>query len=485
MNYTILLRILFFLVVLTLALPAGMNYTGSIAIFVLFTFSFNMLLFLGLVRGASYFDTFIGLFLWLGFWLKIVVRVGFLDSHFHESVGKFAGDGASFDVALLASSVGALGFVVASLVRRWRFPLGFQGEGHETQYLYDFYVQYRKPLWIIITLLVVLVFLTNIYFGFYQRGEVARTSLPFGLNGIFAWLLQFGLASVMAFVIHFEIRFADKLSLVSLLLPLLESFASSVSLLSRGMVLNVSSFAVAGLRVALSGKLKWFKAGLLAALMFFMLFGTSVYLVNQLRLNSYLDGATEQMGIDLRESEDFNSDTVLGQMWLSLIIDRWVGVEGVLAVTASGQQGWDLWGDAWAEKFTPGVLSLYDSRLIDSPYTEERINKKRNHYVSLPGLIAFAWYPGSLLFLFAFTLGAGMIGSVFEYFVWRFGGANPFLVALFSQVLAFRYASFGYVPAQSYLLLGALCLNVLLVLLFDSILRRFQAFSGGGTKVAD
>jgi len=44
------------------------------------------------------------------------------------------------------------------------------------------------------------------------------------------------------------------------------------------------------------------------------------------------------------------------------------------------------------------------------------------------------------------------------------------LCALIAQVVAFRYASFGYVPAQSYLLFGSIFLNVILLYLADKIL---------------
>ena len=42
-----------------------------------FTVVANALLFNRFRRRALYFDTFIGLFLWLGFWLKLSVRIAF------------------------------------------------------------------------------------------------------------------------------------------------------------------------------------------------------------------------------------------------------------------------------------------------------------------------------------------------------------------------------------------------------------------------
>jgi hypothetical protein len=47
-----------------------------------------------------------------------------------------------------------------------------------------------------------------------------------------------------------------------------------------------------------------------------------------------------------------------------------------------------------------------------------------------------------------------------------------------AQVVAFRFASFGYVPAQSYLLFGTLLLNVLMIAAVDWVLRRYYILPG-------
>lgn len=79
-----------------------------------------------------------------------------------------------------------------------------------------------------------------------------------------------------------------------------------------------------------------------------------------------------------------------------------------------------------------------------SPYMNPEIDRSKNHFVSLPGIVAFFYYPGSI----------------------------PFLCALFGQVIAFRYVSLGYVPGQSYLLLESLFLNGCLIVIDDRFLRR-------------
>jgi hypothetical protein len=155
-----------------------------------------------------------------------------------------------------------------------------------------------------------------------------------------------------------------------------------------------------------------------------------------------------------------------------VFIDRWVGIEGVMAVSSSPALGWDLWQEAWNEKFQEGRLSLYDNRFIDSPYAGAMTGKSRNHFVSLPGVIAFMYYPGSFWFLFLGMIMIGLFASLLEVATFRFAGQNWVLCSLIGQVVAYRLAGFGYVPGQSYLLFGALLLNVLLIFFAERVLRQ-------------
>ena len=143
-----------------------------------------------------------------------------------------------------------------------------------------------------------------------------------------------------------------------------------------------------------------------------------------------------------------------------------------MAVSSSEKLGWELWREAWREKYQEKELSLYDRTFIDSPYTHPDIDKSVSHFVSLPGLVAFLYYPGSLGFLFIASLVCALVAAMFEIATYRFCGRNWILCSLFAQVIAFRYASFGYVPAQSYLLFGTLVLNGLIIFAADRFLHQ-------------
>lgn len=150
----------------------------------------------------------------------------------------------------------------------------------------------------------------------------------------------------------------------------------------------------------------------------------------------------------------------------TLLIDRWIGIEGVMSVTSHKGLGWEFWNEAWRERYSHTGTSMYDLVVLGASME----GLKHHHFISIPGIVAFFYYPGSIPFLFFSMLILGFFAAGIEFFVYKLGGANVILCALLGQVVAYRYAHFGYVPAQSYLLFGALFLNVLIIYLFDKFL---------------
>ncbi|MDO9216142.1 MAG: hypothetical protein Q7U14_02650, partial [Lacisediminimonas sp.] len=268
-------------------------------------------------------------------------------------------------------------------------------------------------------------------------------------------------------IIRFEIELNRNITLLSFVPALMEAFFSNVSLLSRGMILNAAGLGFGAIRQLSSMKIR---PGLLrigaVAIAFAVLFVVSVLTVNYLRATSY--GNSPGIAV----SQYAKTAVVIQGMTVPLFIDRWVGIEAVVAVASSKELGWDLWREAWNERFQVGVLTIYDRRFIESPY-KANADKPVFHFISLPGIIAFLYFPGSLAFLFAALMLCGWLGAALEIATYRFAGQNWILCSLIAQVIAYRFAHFGYVPAQSYLLFGTVILNIVLLYAADRILRRY------------
>jgi len=168
-------------------------------------------------------------------------------------------------------------------------------------------------------------------------------------------------------------------------------------------------------------------------------------------------GALE--GLDLEGAQN---------MAAPLFIDRWVGIEGVMAVSSYPKLGWNFWDKAWQETYNENATSFYDMNLIESPYINT--DKTKHHYISLPGIVAFFFYPGSFAFLFGSMFMLGTIAALIEKIVFNLGGQNVILCSLLAQVIGYRFASFGYVPTQTYLLIGTLFLNLFIIYFADKLL---------------
>jgi hypothetical protein len=155
-----------------------------------------------------------------------------------------------------------------------------------------------------------------------------------------------------------------------------------------------------------------------------------------------------------------------------LFLDRWVGIEGVMAVSSNSKVGWQLWKEAWKERYSEKTMSFYDTNLIKSPYNTTDFTKK--HSISMPGIMAFFYYPGSYLFLLGSMFLLGLLAATIEMSAFMLSGHNLILSALIAEIVAYRFASFGYAPAQSYLLFGTIFLNLLIIYLAGKLLASWN-----------
>lgn len=455
------------------------HYPGRAYVYLIFSILINALLFLGLRPGSLFFDTFLGGLLWLGYWLKFSFRTVVFDGKFHDAVGHFDYSADAYDKALLVTSCGIAGFLAARLIReRLLFnSLGALKNSHVNG-IRAVYAKYGTLAWLGFCLLVISVTLTNIYFGIYQRGSVPRTVLPFGLGGIYTWLLLFGASSISAVLLNCDMQLRHRISCFLVLLALAETFLSNTSMLSRGMIINASAILLGTYMASRAhGILLRARAVLMTAAALSILFAGSIFAVTQLRSGfsvqePIMAETVKKFEVSPKRAQDVAKKSIV------LFIDRWVGMEGILAVTSYPGLGWDLWDEAWKEKYSDRGTSLYDRKIAESVYT--LLDLSNRHFVSMAGVLGFFFYPGSFGFLFLSMLTLGLLGGLIEAAVYRWGGGNIILCSLMGLVVAYRYAHFGYAPARSYLLFGAIVLNVLMIY----VLNRLLEYKGAAAKLA-
>ena len=463
-----------------LTVLASRAYPGEVLVYLLFSLAVNGLLYCGLRRDSMFFDLFIGTLFWLGYWLKFSVRLTFFDGRFHESTGDFDFSGPAYDRALIVVTVGILGLLVARILRA---TLIFKYPASESQGspggLPTYYERHRRVVWATALLLSGAVALANAYFGIYQRGLAPRTVLPFHLGGVLTWYLLFGGASISALMLDMELRLFKRVARAvivigawditwgapGIVIAILETFLSNLSMVSRGMILN-AGVLIAGLFVALRVYDVSWKRGrlLLACGLACALFAASIFLVNYVRQQQFYGDLITTTAPDVGR---LSADTKI------LFLDRWVGMEGAMAVSSYSHLGWPLLERVWKERFRNVGSGIYD-REISKGISDERekwLVENNVHFITIPGILAFFFYPGSYSFLFIAMMLVGGFGAAVEILTYRLAGHNRILCALLAFVIAYRYAHFGYAPAHSYLLLASIVLNVAIIYLADKWLR--------------
>jgi len=456
--------IIFIILVTFITVFALSSYNGKSYIYILFSITANILLYFGFRKNAMFFDTFIGIFLWLGFWFKTTVIIIFFENKFGENVGNFVGLGVQFDTALLISIVAFISLILASLIRE-KYIFTYPAIDIENSSLVKFYILHRKKIIFVYVSLFLFIGLSNYYFHIYQKGGMSSENISFVVSGVYKWLLLFGLSSFAALILKYEFSIQKKAIYFVPMLVLIELAITNISLLSRGMLLNGSALGLGIMRLSWISKYKIsIQYWVVIICMMIFIFIISISVANKLREFSFSKVTTTQTISGTISSLDINKNIVSIP---HLFVVRSVGMEGVLAISTQNNLGWTMFKKALSEKYDENKTSFYD-KLVNSVYKNSK--EKNHHIVSMPGFVAFFYYPGSYIFLFIALFLIGIVASVIEVLAYKLGKNNQILSALIAQVIAYRLIHFGYVPAQSYLLFGTIILNLLMVYGFDKIL---------------
>lgn len=215
-----------------LFLVAINSYEGSSFVFALFSTAFLALLGSGFYRQRTYGYTFLAVFLWLGFWLKVSWHLAW-GNGYPEPTGQFMGSPAHWDSALIVSTIGALAVLSARLLFET-----FWGGAAKTLYGgKDESPQGLKPLWrwhwALFLLVVVAVAAANFYFQIFVIGLKVGTILAWPLNALITLMLVGGgFSAWMAVLLWCEIRWTGAV-FRSVILLIMASLVITMSSLSR------------------------------------------------------------------------------------------------------------------------------------------------------------------------------------------------------------------------------------------------------------
>lgn len=304
----------------------------------------------------------------------------------------------------------------------------------------------RRWMWTLWTGAVIAVPAINIYLGIHQTGLVPRTVLPWPGNSLVAWFLNAGIAMALATLIHWD-AMLGKIRLGHFFAVSAESFLASLSVLSRGSFIyhGVPVLFAAVKSKDLPGRLS--SVGVFAVVSVFVAsFFLSVFAVNACRRHLYVNVPS---GIYPRRHlyADVSLNYPRGEMFseaAGLVVDRWIGIEGVMALQSYPGKTAALLKEALSVSRVLGESSPYE-KICNSRYQD--LDRTRYQFSSIPGPVALFYYSGKLWLVFCglFILGLAVIG--FELLVLAFT-RNPYMCSLLGMMAANNAAQFSSAPRQ-------------------------------------
>ena len=466
-----LARLLLFLIFSFIFFKTIFLYTGNKIIYLLFSIISFYLIIFSFRKKSLFYENFFGVFLFLGFWSKLslilILKTSFTEGWSAQNSYDIVTP-QILDNSIISSSVGILGFIIFGHLRELFFS-------YPTKLNFDintkFYENNRKFILISFIFIFIIISFINNYFQVYQRGLIGQ-SYNFIFTGFVKTSLLYFLSLCSAIILYYEIVSFKRILIFIFLIVFLESFSSSISMLSRGMIFN--SFALVFAFYKLSNKINLkinYNYFLKVISILILIFMTSIFYINQIRINILADinanNQKEISNINNKKIYKSNDDLILNKKvenflnksiyrFKYLLIHRWVGIDSMLLINKHRDKlSLSLLKNSIKEKFDPNSISFYERTFKIYPEDHySSISQRKGN--TLPGLIAFLFFSGSYVFLFFMVMCFSLVAFIFEYLIFKSTSKNLFASALIAMVVSYRFAHFGYLPAQSYLLFGSL-----------------------------
>jgi hypothetical protein len=468
------------------------NYAGNLFILTFFFFSSNFYVVYSFRKQSIFTEKFLSIFLWFGFWFKFsFVNNGL--SKLVEGAGSFDFSSMLYDKALLILSFAFCLLIFLSYLRQFFFSYNnfFNKFFLKKQNIVNLFFKYQ----IYIISLFILIFLSfsilNHYYFIYRKGIISNQNINQVFLLLFKWLTMFGFASISSFVIYCYIQKKKNLY-IALLISIFESASTSLGSLSRAtFVFTQLSFYFALNKYIELTKKKIVKYSAIVYLL--LVFGLTPILnffVTKERNFLFYIKTSEQNSIsenipfkkfnlsfsnnDIKNYFDYliEKDYFFSES-LYLFINRWVGLDSWLAVVSYPNLSLNIFTESLKEKFNKNEYSFYQKIFLNKNEHYEISKLDNNYGIILPGFFAYSFYSGSIYFFLFLITFFYSFGIFLEYLSFRLSFGNYFFSSLVSYVYVYRLIHFGYLPAQSYLILSSLIFNIMMYYFIILIVNKF------------
>lgn len=440
-------------------MAASINYPGTFLLYILFTISSTAMLYLGVKYYVSYFQIFISIFLWLGLWFKLSIHL-VTGNDYVEATGLFAFSPIQYDELLIVTSLSQLVVCVVWIVMS--VILRSNKTQIETATVVGNSIATHKKskkdnlIWIF-ALFILAVNVLNWRYKILATGLNAQEMLPWPTSAVISWLLGSGLPLMLAVLLLASIVGRLNFNRV-MILVLFEGVLTSITTLSRGSIL----WHVGPVLIIILINWDFFrkiisKRYIVAfAILGVISFAASLVIANYARNVQYDRAQTS-------ESQEVNIKDSVSQV-AGLVVDRWLGIEGLMVAIGHPDTGIDLLGELIMEKDEIGKLQKYQI-IADSIYTEVELDIFK--VGTIPGVLGFLYLGNSISLtmfgVFCFFSGALLIERIIFYF-----NRNIFVAAYMGMWLANSVAQFGSSPRLTFFSLMINIFGILIISLVQS-----------------
>ena len=477
------LPLLFFLI--TLSIYISYKFKINFIIFLVFSLICNFYLLSSLRKQSSFFHFFLAIYIWLGFYFKFIINLLFnIDGSWGET-GSLVNSQLFYNDTLLVSIFGITGFFLAHLFQLIKYNLylniKFDFNNHsKISKFRDLIFFKKKKIFIFLFFLSIVIFFINIKFRIYEKGIVQNSDsdiINYWRN-IIKWLLFFGLTSFSCYFLYF-LLLKKKIYNFAIIIIIFENFLSNLSMMSRGMFINVLAVFYGIYKMNKYYKLNFKnKKVFIVIFIAIILFITSIVLVNKMRFKNYYLLDDEKLKIT---STIIHNDTVLKEPSLNnfrhiyhLVLLRFVGFDSLLALVQNKEKlSYDFLIEAL--KFRESISYVpYFSKIQGETLENMKGTNSKSYFIKTPGIISFLYYSGSAFFLTISTLLIGVIFIFFEKLVFNFLNSNYIVVSLISNLIAYRLIHFGYDPKSTIKYFLLIIFNILFLKLITNIYDKVR-----------
>jgi hypothetical protein len=436
------------------------NYIGSKFLFFIFNLS-SYCLFLVAIKKTnnSAFEFFTYFFLLLSFWFKFNCILYFesikiTEGDFDLAISNY--DNATYVITIVFAACICASFIKEFIIKKLNREIKFKMSNS----FIEFYKTYRYFIFFLFSLFLILVWLTNFYYKIYSKGLV-NEHLTFFVKHFYAWSLTYGLAVFTSVLIYIDFIIFNKSKIF--IFGIFECFFTQMNIYSRSFLISFIAYLRGFLLLIKIDKFKLLKLNLLKLIfLILIIFFFSIFITTKLRNTQFYE--TDKF---TRQTNIFSTLSEI----LQLSVNRWVGIDALLAVSQNKNLSFNFFLSAWQEKKNIKNKSFYIDNFF-SRFNYSEFEKKNLNIVITPGIVAFLYYSGSALFVFFSILFLILICTAIELLFFYYSLGNVILVNIIGYALSIRFIHFGYVPINTINFLLSFLITFFLIYFLTNIIQK-------------